>query len=164
MLSVTRPISLNRTRRAALAVLSALLVIAALGSGCRKKEPKVDASAATAAADALLAAGKPIEAIMAYRALPPSEAASRGMGLAFAMMRRWQEAYAALAPYAKAHPDDTIVRTALVSSLVGRGDLVAARAEVAALAAQAPRELPIQFLAAALAGDEAARKRSKSVV
>jgi tetratricopeptide (TPR) repeat protein len=74
------------------------------------------------------------------------------------MMRRWQEAYTALAPYAKAHPDDTIVRTALVSSLVGRNDFVAARAEAATLATAAPKELPIQLLAAALADDDATRK------
>jgi tetratricopeptide (TPR) repeat protein len=95
---------------------------------------------------------------MAYRALPASEAASRGTGLAFAMMRRWEEAHAALAPYAKAHPDDILVRTALVSSLVGRNDVAAARAEAATLAVATPRELPIQLLAAALASDEAARK------
>src|SRR5688500_1900566 len=120
MLSAPRPSSCCGAGRSTLRLASALLVIAALTSGCRKKDAKTDAPSVTAAADALLAAGKPIEAIMAYRALPASEAASRGTGLAFAMMRRWEEAYAALAPYAKAHPDDTIVRAALVSSMVGR--------------------------------------------
>lgn len=154
MLSVRSSFRFRSLLRAA----SALLVIAALASGCRKKDHKAEAPPTTAEADALLAAGKPIEAIMAYRKLPPSEAASRGTGLAFMMMRRWEEAHAALAPYVKAHPEDLTVRTAFVSSLVGRNDFATARAEAVALAAQAPRELSIQLIAGALANDEPSRK------
>ncbi len=157
MPSATRSSSTRSTSSPSLRFALALLLVAVLSAGCRKKEAAAPVSA-TAAADALLAAGKPIDAIIAYRALPPSEGAQRGIGLAFAMMRRWEEAHAALAPYVKAHPEDTIARAALVSAMVGRGELAAARVEVSALAAAAPQELSIQLIAAALADDEASRK------
>jgi tetratricopeptide (TPR) repeat protein len=147
--------------RSSLRLSLALLAIAAL-SGCKKDAPQATPPSNTAAADALLAEGKPIDAIIAYRALPPSEGAQRGMGLAFAMMRRWDEAHAALAPYVKAHPEDLIARSALVSALVGRGELPAARSEANALAAAAPADMPIQLTAAALADDEASRKAALS--
>lgn len=144
-------------RRSSWPKVVVFVVLALASQGCRKAEPKPQGPP-TAAADALLAAGKPIEAIAAYRALPASDASARGLGLSFSLIRRWPEANAALTPYVKAHPEDTVARMAWVTSLVGIGDLTAGRTEAAALAKAAPQDLPIQLLAAALADDDASRR------
>ena len=138
-------------RRTLSLILSFALLSAA---GCRKEEA-APAAPSTGAADALLASGKPVEALLAYQKLPSSDGTLRGTGVAYSLLRRWDEAHKALEPYVKKHPEDFGARSAWVTALVGRGELAAARKEIAALAAAGPTQLPIQLYAAALAGDEA---------
>jgi tetratricopeptide (TPR) repeat protein len=140
-----------------LSLILSLALLAAAGAGCRKEQPKA-AAPSTAEADALLAAGKPVEALIAYQKLPASDGTARGTGVALSLLRRWDEADKALAPYAKKHPEDFGARSAWITSLVGRGEVAAARTEVAALAVAAPTQMPIQLYAAALAIDEGERR------
>jgi tetratricopeptide (TPR) repeat protein len=134
---------------------------AALGCVESKPSTSTTTAGALARADSLLAAGKTLEALAAYRALAKDPAsakeAARGLGTAYASLRRWEEADGVLAPYVKAHPEDVQTRLVRVSVLLARGDRANASTEVAALAAAHPKHLRVQLYSAALASEAAER-------
>lgn len=129
-----------------------------LDSGCRGTD-----SDPAVRGDALLSGGRTLDAIKAYEAalkLGASPRAERGLGLALAALRRWDDAHARLAPYAAGHPDDGSARLGLAVALIGRGELGAARSEIEALADRRPDLLGPQLFAAALARSEPDLRRA----
>ncbi len=109
--------------------------------------------------DALLAAGKPHEAIAAYgAAAAPDPQVTRGLGLAYAALERWDEAHATLAPYVKAHARDARAQQAFIAALLGRGSLEEAQLAATSAAQLATDDLGVQLLTACLAQTEAERR------